>query len=251
MSWLHFPAAPLTTCPAPIITRLFAVFDKFRNCDRATVHSWWLSVERFTAVPMNPSLLVHHCSVSSELWSSRVLFCMDWSLCDGCTRLSWSSGFSLHWQVSTFHLASGQLPRAARKVLRMVIDCLPPHPQKYHLHDYYTTRVRQAERQSSVDVLRSWVHAKWQDVEAALPTERDECTELPAFFFLCWTYLLESRVTMSIYKPFSCLNLCQQLVLIQQTVSLYLWSLISSERSGTIFIVIHGYLVPFSGSNTG
>lgn len=167
------------------------------------------------------------------------VICMNWLLSDGYICISWYSAFALQWQGSTIHLALGRLPGAATILLWMVTDSLPPHAQQYHFHEYYSTQVHPAERQASVDILWSWVHAKWQDVEAALSTGRDECAELPAIF----SNRRRERASVFINQL-----AVYHLVILIPAVSLYLWSLISSERS--VFTVSHGYLVPFSGSHT-
>lgn len=81
-----------------------------------------------------------------------------------------------------FRLAFSQLPGAATKLLWVATGSLPPHAQEYHLHDYYTIQVHPAARQASVEVLWSYVHAKWQEFEAAVPTGGDECTKILVWF---------------------------------------------------------------------
>lgn len=120
--------------------------------------------------------------------------------------------FWFWFALASFHIhfESGLLPRAPRKVLWGVIDSHPQQAWQYH-RDYETT---------------------WEMSQLlfffgpeSIPSVKIRCSELHVFLPLPDF----SATIQSGHKLFSCFHLCQQLVLIRQTASVYLWSLISSE----------------------
>ncbi len=155
---------------------------------------------------------------------SRVLFSTDQSLCEGCSCVSWASGFGLWSALASVHFSLSTRP-ASWSHTKTAVSGYSCCALSLHMHRNIIFMIITPPkcihqlRQASVEVLWSWIHAKWQDVEAALPAGGDECTKL-LVFFLCWWYLSESRVGIGICKPFNRIQLCQQLVLWCQTVSL-------------------------------
>lgn len=153
---------------------------------------------------MNPSLLERHCSICREMWSSG---CLVWTrLCvmaahtRHLTLWFWSACASVYFSFSIWPTSQSC---CACFCLQMHRNC-----------DYYTTWVHHPKRQTGIDRhLVMFFVLEFMPNGNANKTYRERWMYWTHFICLCWTYLLEPIVSRSNFKPLSCFQLCQQLVI--------------------------------------